>query len=390
MARQRFQDTGKGTFMGDYCYAAYLERHRDHFLVALQALFDWEKYSKRLLTCYRGEAKIGRPPYNPVLIFKMLLISYLYNVSEREVERLADDHLMIRWFLGIAIDRRPPDHSTLTAFKRRYLGEEGWEALRSIFGSMIQEAREHGLQIGETQVLDGVHTQADVDNEKDRDRQDKGGPPRDPDARTVSKGRRSVVDPGRGRTTREIRYHGYKTHTSVNAETGLVTAIAPDYGNTADNKAFPALRDQDRALALPTAIYAGDKAYDDTDIYSRLEEEGLEIGITLRDLRIHKKDKNKERWQELIQRESYQRGVQNRYRVEQPFGLAKAWHGFERCRYLGLARYRIQSLYTFLVCNSKRIVKLLTGITFRTLAKGRHAEQFTPVYQELPWISVPT
>ena len=389
MAGKRFQDTGKGTFMGDYYYAAYLKRHREHFLVALEELFDWQRYSDELLTCYKGKGRIGRPPYNPVLIFKMLLISYLYNVSEREVERLADDHLMVRWFLGIAIDRQPPDHSTLTAFKRRYLGKAGWEKLIGIYKSMIKEARAQGLEIGEIQVLDSVHTEADVNNEKDRDRQDKGGPPRDPDARTVNKGRRSVVDPGRGKRTREVRYHGYKTHASVNAETGLVTAIVSDYGNTADNKAFPALRDQDRELGLPTTIYAGDKAYDDTDIYSRLEEEGLAIGITLRDLRTQKKDKNKERWQELMQRESYQRGVHNRYRVEQPFGLAKAWHGFERCRYLGLARYRLQSLFTFLVCNSKRIVKLLTGITFRTLAKGRRAEQFTPVYQELPWVSAP-
>jgi len=42
MARQRFQDTGKGASMGDYYYAAHLERHRDHFLVVLQALFDWK------------------------------------------------------------------------------------------------------------------------------------------------------------------------------------------------------------------------------------------------------------------------------------------------------------------------------------------------------------
>lgn len=35
--------------------------------------------------------------------------------------------------------------------------------------------------------------------------------------------------------------------------------------------------------------------------------------------------------------------------------------------------------------NVKRLVKLLTGITFKQLAKGRHKEVFRPVYASLPW-----
>jgi len=40
---------------------------------------------------------------------------------------------------------------------------------------------------------------------------------------------------------------------------------------------------------------------------------------------------------------------------------------------------------TFMVCNVKRITKLLTGITFRPQAKGRSREVFVPVYTTLPW-----
>ncbi len=81
----------------------------------------------------------------------------------------------------------------------------------------------------------------------------------------------------------------------------------------------------------------------------------------------------------------YQAATALRYRVEQPFGIAKKSHGFERCRYLGLPRYGIQSFLTFMVLNCKRMVKLLTGITFRPQAKGRRAEVFRPVYASLPW-----
>ena len=231
-----------------------------------------------------------------------------------------------------------------------------------------------------------MHTAADVNKEKDQKRQKQGEPPRDPDARVVNKGQRTVVEADGSQEKRHIRYRGYKTHVSVNAETSLITALHPSLGNMADNKAFGELFAQDRSLELPTRAYGGDKAYDDTDIYEVLERAGLEVGICLRDFRLNKKDANKERWEELVADPAYQQAKRQRYRVEQPFGLAKQKHGFERCRYLGLARYRIQALLTFLVINCKRLVKLLTGLTFRPLAKGRRAEQLTPVYGALPWV----
>jgi IS5 family transposase len=383
--RARFQDTGQGSFFGDYAYQSFLRRHRGHFLVALNALFDWSGYSERLVALYKGRGREGRPPYDPVLIFKMLLISYLYDVSEREVERLADENVPVKWFLGLAFDQAPPDHSTLTAFKRRLLRDGGWETLQGIFDDLLGQARAQGLEVGTIQVLDSVHTQADVNNTKDRDRHNKGQGPRDPDARVVHKGRRTVVEADGKASLRELRYRGYKTHTAMNAETGLVTSLEPMRGDTADNRAFGALRAHDRRLGLPTEVYAGDRAYDDTDIHARLAQEGLASGITLNDYRTRKKDAHKEVWLQLQASESYQRGTRARYRVEQVFGWAKAWGGFERCRYIGLARYRLQALFTFLACNARRLVKRLTGITFRAQAKGRRAEVFQPVYAAWPW-----
>ena len=386
MARQRrFVNTGKGSFFGDLVYESYLKRHPNHFLVALNNLFDWNSYSERLLRLYKGKGREGRPPYDPVLMFKLLFICYLYNVSEREVERLADEHLMVKWFLGLAVDMAPPDHTSLTVFKERLLTNGGWETLQGIFSDLVREATKQGLQLGQIQVLDSVHTQANVNNIKDRERQERGQGPRDPDARVVNKGKRRVVTADGSEAVKEIRYRGYKTHTSMNAETDIVTSIVPALGNTADNKAYPALRKQDRELGLPVTTYCGDRAYDDTDIYTRLDDEGLCSAITLNDYRTHKQDDKKEPWLTLQASKTYRDGHAVRYRVEQPHGWSKAWHGFERCRYLGLARYAIQSALTFMVSNAKRIVKLLTGITFRAQAKGRKAEVFKPVYAVMPW-----
>jgi len=63
----------------------------------------------------------------------------------------------------------------------------------------------------------------------------------------------------------------------------------------AENRAFEELFCQDQALGLPTRVYGGDKAYDDTAIYEELVEAHLAIGICLRDFRLGKKDAHKAR-----------------------------------------------------------------------------------------------
>jgi IS5 family transposase len=380
----RFQNTGRDSFLGEFAYRRILERHSDHFLVVLDALIDWEERCNRLLSLYRGKGKVGRPPYPPVVLFKMLFVSYLCDESERSVEQLVDLNLVVKWFVGLAVDEPAPDHSSLTKFKQRFLGESGWRELKGIFDEMIEQAREHGVRMGELQILDSVHTSANVNTGKDQARQEGGKGPRDPDARVVHKGRRRVVEADGQTELRDVRYCGYKTHVSLNAESGLITSFEPAPGNSADNRAFGALRDHDRALGLPTRMYGGDKAYDDTDIYERLELEGLKSGITMRECRLKKKDKNRERWEERAADPDYQAAVGLRFRVEQPFGLAKLWHGFGRCRYVGFLRFRVQAFFTVLALNVKTAVKAIAGIDLRPQGRRRNPGA-PPGVSEMAW-----
>ena len=132
MARcPRYIDTGESSFFGSLVYERIIPQ--DHVLVALGELFPWEEMSADLIKAYRGKGVVGRRPYNPVQIFKMLFVSYLYGVSEREVEQLINFPLAIKWFVGLALDELAPDHSTLTRFKNRYLQEGHWEHLRGVF-----------------------------------------------------------------------------------------------------------------------------------------------------------------------------------------------------------------------------------------------------------------
>ena len=278
-AKPRSVDTGKSSFFGDMVYNRVIRK--DHFLVALNELFPWAEMSAELIKAYRGQGVVGRRPYDPVQIFKMLFLAYLYGISERDVEEMVTYHLVAKWFVGLAVDEDAPDHSTLSRFKARYLKEGHWAHLRGAFDWVIREAMALGLEMGQLQVLDSTHTQADVNADKDDRRQKEGNPPRDEDAGIVNKGKRDVVEPDGKRIQKELLYKGYKTHASVNVETGIVTGMQCTRGNQADNKQFPELLAHDQALGLPNEAYGGDAAYDDTDIYVRLAEQGLRTAICL-------------------------------------------------------------------------------------------------------------
>jgi len=379
----QYKNTGLASFWGGYLFDQIVPQ--DHFVRALKELFDWQELGAQLIRLYEGKGVVGRPPYDPVLMFKMLFLSYLYDLSARDTERAVNENIPMRYFMDLALDQLAPDHSTLGLFKDRLLSEGNWDELGRIFDGLLQQARDQGLRLGCIQLVDSVHTQADVNAEKDKQRQKHGQVSRDPDARVVYKGEREVVEPDGETVKRKIRYRGYKTHVSMDAKTRVVTSVKPDWGDGADNQAFPALLEHDRSLGLPTHTYGGDKAYDDTDLFERIEQLGLHVGIKLRRTRTTKKDANKQRWLDLKETLHYQVATALRSRVEQPFGQAKDKHGFERCRYLGHLSHGLQAFLTFMVVNTKRMVKLLTGITFRELAKGRRREVYQPVYTCLPW-----
>ena len=367
MVQPHFKNLGLHSFFGDLVYLRIVPR--DHFLVKLNQIVDWEAFVPQFLSAYQGLAVEGRPPYSPVVLLKILIIAYLYNLSERQAEEVVNFQLPVKEFVGLAVDEAAPDHSTLSLFKRRLCEAGRWDYFQTVCDAVLRHAIQSGIPLGQIQVVDSVHTVAHVDNDADRRRQEQGKPPRDADAPVVHKGRRTVTEPDGHVTTKEIQYRGYKAHVSLNAATGLITSVVPTSGRAADNLQFPTLLEHDEAVGVAADTYTGDMAYDDTDLHFRLEQAGKHSALRLHAYRTHKKDKNKEVWPALAATPEYQAGLQERYKIERKFGEGKLWHRLGRCRYLGLVRYGIQAYLTALVLNLKRIVRLLTGVSFRTPAR---------------------
>ena len=366
MANEHFVDTGKSSFFGEYVYDRIVPRN--HFLRKLKEIIPWERFTQRLIGLYKGEGLVGRPPFDPAVILKMELVAYLYNLSERQVEVYLNENLPAKYFVGLAVDEPAPDHSTLTVFRERLVQRGREQAFAGMLEEIIQIALQKGIQFGAIQIVDSVHTVANVNSEKDEKRQGKGKGPRDPDAHWGYKQKRKVKNEEGKEEEQTVYFFGYKAHVSLNAETGLITSLETTSGEANDGQHFIPLVEHDRQQKLGMEVYAADKAYDDGQNHYHLDIHGLYSAIHLKDTRTHKKDPHKQVWLDLQETPQYQQGLEERYKIERKFGEAKQGHGLGRCRYLGKMKYTIQAFFTAMVLNLKRMVKILCGVGFKTQA----------------------
>lgn len=368
MKQPRFVKHTDNSFFGHFLYDQVVPKR--HFLRQAKDVINWQPFTERCLGWYRGSGTDGRPPYEPAVLLRMLLLSYLYNQSERQIEQTVNDTLSMKYFVGLGANELAPDHSSLTRFKERLLKGGGQSAYDQLLMDILRQAKRLGIQFGQVQVIDATHVVADVNLVKDRDRQKHGQPPRDPDAKTGVKRIKRIKDTqGRPREIPDY-FHGYKAHCSANARTRLITSVKETSGEAPDGKQLPTLASKDQFVPGLTKrrAYTADKAYDDGDNHELLKHKQFGNGIILNDYRTAKQNPYKQPWLTLQASPTYQRATKLRKIIESIFGSTKTCHGFRRCRYLGLARFGAQAKLTAIAWNLAVIVATMTGTTLRGYA----------------------
>jgi transposase len=111
----------------------------DHLLRRIAAGVDFS-FVRSLCRPYYSHT--GQPSVDPVVIFKMLLLGYLYGItSERRLAQEVSLHLGYRWFLGYDFDVPTPNHSVLSKARARFSAE----VFESFFRRTIDLCREVGL-----------------------------------------------------------------------------------------------------------------------------------------------------------------------------------------------------------------------------------------------------
>ena len=205
-------------------------------LEAYAATVDFEMFRPELEAAlnYGDGSKGGRPPYDPVMMLKILVIQAQNNLSDERAEFPINDRLSFMRFLGLGLDDRVPDARTIWLFREK-LTKAG--AIETLFARFDAAVRAAGYIPMSGQIVDAslvaAPRQRNTDEEK---REIKAGRvpkawkkkpaklrQKDRDARWTVKF--SKAKPGAdGKTQRDIAVStfGYQNHISIDRRYRLI------------------------------------------------------------------------------------------------------------------------------------------------------------------------
>jgi transposase len=136
---------------------------QDHLLRLIDRHIQFDFIRER--TAHLYSADNGRPALDPVVLFKMLFIGYLFGIrSERQLEREVQVNVAYRWFLGLRLTDRVPDASTLSQNRRRRFA--GTDIEQIIFDEIVEQAIGHGLIGGRVFYTDSTHLKASANKNR--------------------------------------------------------------------------------------------------------------------------------------------------------------------------------------------------------------------------------
>ena len=145
----------QASFYGSYLYDRIVPA--DHLLRKINKVVDFSFVHDIVKDRYTLD--FGRPAEDPEFMLRLCLLQYLYGDSDRQAEENARDKLAYKYFLGLAVDEEPPDHSTLCTFRAQRLGEEKF---RQVFENIVKQCIDKGLVTGKRQIIDSTHIVADM------------------------------------------------------------------------------------------------------------------------------------------------------------------------------------------------------------------------------------
>ena len=82
-------------------------------------IIDWEIFRQVLNVAFKKERKGpgGRPPYDYLLLFKVLILQRLFNLSDDQTEYQINDRMSFMRFLGLSLGDKVPDAKTIWLFR---------------------------------------------------------------------------------------------------------------------------------------------------------------------------------------------------------------------------------------------------------------------------------
>jgi IS5 family transposase len=297
---------------------------RNDRLDRIAAAVKWSRF-ETLLRRLKPEGP-GRPPFDPLLMLKGLLLQQWYGLSDAGLEEALNDRMSFRRFCGLGLEAAAPDHSTICRFRERLRAAALLEQLLAEFEHQLEGA---GLILKHGTMIDASLIEAA-----------RARPPRSAEA--------EAGDPDAAFAKREGKpgaTYGYKAHVGVDQGSLLIRAVRLTPANVNETSVGDDLIRFDER-----AVYA-DKAYASRERRRLLRSRGIKDRI------MHKS------WgggPPLKPSERRHNGLiaPIRAAVETVFATLKRRMAYARVRYVGLVKNEAHLRLLALAYNMRRAAAL--------------------------------
>lgn len=316
-------------------------------LVDLKQRIDWEAFRIDLSKVHEKKRKsnAGAKPIDVILLFQMLVLQHLYNLSDEELEYQVRDRLSFMRFLGLQLEDRVPDAKTVWLFRERLL-ELG--LVEKLFVRFHEQLAAHGYVARQGQMVDATFVSVPRQrNRREENAQIKAG--EIPTGWPVAKARQKDVDARWAKKNEETHY-GYKNHINADAAYKLIQDYAVTDAAVHDSQVIDQLLDYTKSVEGTTRPVYADSAYRSQERETQLAKAELQSQICEKGSRGHPLTE--------AQKTNNRNKSKVRARVEHIFGTQNQMGG-HLVRTIGIARATAKIGMMNLVYNMTRLMQLL-------------------------------
>src|SRR5450756_2796211 len=317
-------------------------------LEAIDALVAWESFRETieavvLTPAAAKKSNAGRKPIDAIVMFRMLILQSLYNLSDDQVEYQVRDRFSFTRFLKLGIEDRIPDGTTLWLFREKLAKAGLIEKLFEQFGRHL-EAKGYIARGG--QMVDATIVPVPKQrNSRDENEDVKAGKTPRAWKKDPSKNRQKDKD-ARWTKKHGKSFFGYKNHVNADARHKLIRGYDVTEASVHDSQKLDGLLN---TTNTSRNVYA-DSAYRSAETEAKLKVRGLRSRVHQRARRNHPLSK--------AQENANRNKSKIRARVEHVFGAQKTSPGGRIIRTIGLARAKAKIGLQNLAYNIRRLVTL--------------------------------
>ena len=344
----RFKTSGDQGGLFDYQERKAELSQRSPPLDRLNERVDWEVFRDVLekQLNYKHEGRVGgRTPWDPVLMFKIILLQKYFDLSEEQTEFQILDRFSFQRFLGMDVSDEVPEKNTIWNDKER-LGKQG---MQECFECFDKELREAGLLASKGKIVDAsfVDVPKQRNSRKENQQIKEGKMPEDWEEKPSKKAQKEVD--ARWASKNKEQHFGYKNHVKCNANSKLIEKYSVSDASVHDSREIEGLIDEEKDGRLHA-----DSAYRSQEMDRYLQEKGIQN-------RIYEKGYRGSPLSEK-QKENNRKKSKTRARVEHIFGF-QAQRGGDWIRTIGKRRAEFNIGLGNMVYNLFRYMQLGKSMT---------------------------